>query len=181
MRVHGYIKLNLVRKVQSSVIICALIYIGYLTSGFFIENSAPGGKDNIPQLYGMGWGIFISTFISYLMMMAIIRKRIFPEDWKKLVFKPYYNGAVLTVCGVLPCFAAYYGIHFFIKDEVIAFTVLCSIASLVGAYLFIKKPKLLGSDIAYIQGDLLQMFSKKKKKKGNKEARAIAEQTEDTV
>jgi O-antigen/teichoic acid export membrane protein len=181
MRVHGYIKLNLIRKVQSSIIICALIYIGYLTSGFFVAHSASGGKDNIPQLYGMGWGIFLSTFISYLMMMAIIRKRIFPQDWMKLVFKPYYNGAILTVCGVLPCFLAYYGIHFLIKDEIIAFTVLCSIVSVIGLYVFIKKPKLLGSDIAYIQGDLLQMFSKKKKKKGNKEAMAIIEQTEDTI
>jgi teichuronic acid exporter len=179
MRVHGFIKLNLIRKVQNSIIIVVLIYIGYLTSGFFIAESGPGGKDNIPQLYGMAWGIFISTFISYLMMIAIIRKRIFPEDWKKLVFKPYYNGAILTVCGVIPCFLVYYGLHTFIKDEIVAFTVMCGVASFVGAYLFIKKPKLLGSDIAYIQGDLLDMFAKKKKKKKNIEAVTNVEQ--DTI
>ena len=95
MRVHGYIKLNLIRKIQNSVIIVVLIYIGYLAKDFFVAHSTATGKDNIPQLYGIAWGIFISTVISYLMMMAIIRKRIFPADWKKLVFKPYYNGAVI--------------------------------------------------------------------------------------
>jgi O-antigen/teichoic acid export membrane protein len=151
MRVHGLIKLNLIRKIQNSVIICVLIYIGYVLNG----------------LNGIAWSIFISTVVSYLMMMAIIRKRIFPADWKNLLFKPYYNGLVLTICGVLPCFLFYYGIHFFIKDEIIAFSVLCAVVSAIGMYLFIKKPKMLGSDIAYIQKDLLQMFSKKQKKKQN--------------
>lgn len=98
-------------------------------------------------------------------MMAIIRKRIFPADWKKLVFKPYYNGAVLSICGVLPCFLAYYGLHYLIKDEIIAFSSLCVVVAATGIYLFIKKPKVLGKDIAYIQGDLIQMFQKKQKRK----------------
>ena len=57
LRVHGFIKLNLLRKVQNSIIICILIYVGYLVDG----------------LTGIAWGIFISTIISYIMMMAIIR------------------------------------------------------------------------------------------------------------
>ena len=168
MRVHGYIKLNLIRKIQNSVIIIALIYIGYLLKDFCLAHSTPTGKDNIPQLYGIAWGIFISTFISYLMMMAIIRKRIFPADWKKLVFKPYYNGVMLAIAGVLPCVAVYYALNYFIKDDIIAFSSLCVLAGVVGLYLFIKKPELLGKDVAYIQGDFLQMFRKKKKSKQKK-------------
>jgi O-antigen/teichoic acid export membrane protein len=164
MRVHGYIKLNLIRKIQNSFIIIALIYIGYITRDFFVAHSTSTGKDNIPQLYGIAWGIFISTVTSYLMMIAIVRKRIFPADWKKLLFRPYYNGLILSMCGVLPCFLAYYGFHYFIKDEIIAFAFLCAVAAAISMYLFIKKPKLLGSDIAYIQPDFLQMFKKKKKK-----------------
>lgn len=164
MRVHGFIKLNLVRKVQNSVIIIVLIYLGYLAKDFFITHSAPTGKDNIPQLYGVAWGIFISTAISYLMMMAIIKKRIFPSDWKKLVFKPYYGGVRLAIFGVIPCFLAYYVFQYFIKDEIIAFCSTCIFTGAIGVYLFIKKPALLGKDIAYIQGDLLSMFKKKKKK-----------------
>lgn len=164
MRVHGLINLNLIRKIQSSVIIIVMIYLGYLGKDFFIAHSVATGKDNIPQLYGIGWGIFISTFISYIMMMAIIRKRIFPDDWMKLVFKPYYNGLILSVFLVLPCYVAYFGFHYFIKDEIIAFASLCSLAAIVVVYIFLKKPKLLGSDVAYIQQDLVTMFKKGKKK-----------------
>ena len=57
------------------------------------------------------------------MMIAIIRKRIFPADWKKLVFKPDHNGLIITIGGVIPCFFAYYGTHALIKDEIIAFAV----------------------------------------------------------
>ncbi len=149
LRVHGYIKLNLIRKVQNSVIICVLIYVGYRLDG----------------LTGIAWSIFISTLISYLMMMAIVRKRIFPADWKRLVFKPYYNGVILSVCGALPCFLVYYGIHYFIKQEIIAFSILCVIAAAAGIYLFIKKPAVLGNDIVYIQSDFLQMFKRKRKLK----------------
>ncbi|MEP6684645.1 MAG: lipopolysaccharide biosynthesis protein, partial [Parafilimonas sp.] len=178
MRVHGFIKLNLIRKVQSSVIIIVLIYLGYLAKDFFIAHSTVTGKDNMPQLYGVAWGIFISTTISYLMMIAIVRKRIFPADWKKLIFRPYYSGAILAVCGVLPCFLAYYGFHYFIKDEIIAFISLCVVAASVALYLFIKKPKLLGKDIAYIQGDFIQMFKKKRNKK-KKLAMAVPTNEED--
>src|ERR1044072_6880227 len=67
MRVHGLIRLNLIRKVQNSIIIIALVYFGFKVGG----------------LTGISWGIFISTFISYLMMILIVRKRIFQEDWKQ--------------------------------------------------------------------------------------------------
>lgn len=146
LRVHGFIKLNLERKVQNSIIICVLIYIGYLING----------------VIGIAWSIFISTIISYILMMAIIRKRIFTADWKKLIFKPYYNGFLLSLVCVLPCLPVYYLIHLLIKNELIAFPVLCAIAAVIIIFLFIKKPSLLGSDITYIQPDLLQMFKKKK-------------------
>ena len=158
MRVHGYIRLNLVRKVQNSVIICVLIYIGYWLDG----------------LEGIAWSILISTVVSYVMMMAIIRKRIFPEDWKKLVFKPYYNGLMLTIGFAVPSYLAYLGIHVVIKDSIIAFSVLCAVAAVVALYLFVKKPALLGKDIAYIQPDLLSMVKKRGKKK-QKKAQAVIE------
>ena len=105
------------------------------------------------------------------MMMAIIRTRIFSLKWKSLIFKPYYNGFLLAIFGVLPCLPVYYGLHFFIENELLAFAILCAIASAAGAYLFVKKPGLLGSDIAYIQPDLLQMF---KKPKGKQDPPAVA-------
>jgi O-antigen/teichoic acid export membrane protein len=154
LRVHGFIKLNLVRKVQNSMIICILIYIGYLVDG----------------LTGIAWGIFISTIISYVMMMAIIKARIFTTKWKKLIFKPYYNGFLLALFGVLPCLPVYYALHYFIESELLAFAILCMIAGATVVYLFVKKPNLLGSDIVFIQPDLLQMFKKQKGKREPAEA-----------
>lgn len=154
MRVHGLIKLNLIRKIQNSVIICVLIYAGFLVNG----------------LTGISWAIFISTVISYLMMILIIRKRIFTEDWKSLVFKPYYNGVILSLCWVVPAYFLHLLIGTFIADEIIAFIVLCSIMGVAALLAFVKKPKLLGADVVYVQKDFLQMFQKKKNRKNLKPA-----------
>ncbi|MFT4153200.1 oligosaccharide flippase family protein [Parafilimonas sp.] len=149
MRVHGLIKLNLIRKVQNSIIICVFIYIGYLLAG----------------LTGISWSIFVSTLISYIMMMAIVRTRIFQNDWRSLVYKPYYNGVMLSIYWVAPAYFLYRLLHLFIADEIIAFAVLCAITGGAATLAFIKKPKLLGSDIVYIQKDFMQMFAGKKRLK----------------
>jgi hypothetical protein len=160
MRVHGLIRLNLIRKVQNSVIICTLIYIGFKWNG----------------IIGISWGIFISTFISYIMMMFIVKNRIFRDDWKKLVFRPYYNGLIVTICWVLPLYPLYLAINAFIKDDIISFLILCSITAVLVLLAFFKKPALLGSDVAYIQEDFIQMFKKKRRKK-NLAAQSVSEST----
>jgi hypothetical protein len=149
MRVHGLIKLNLIRKIQNSVIICVLIYLGYLWNG----------------LTGIGWSIFASTVISYIMMMLIIKNRIFPNNWKKLVLSPYYNGVILTFCWAVPSYLAYLALHSFIANEITSFVITCGVFAAVATLVFIKKPKLLGSDIYDIQEDFLQMFYRKRRKK----------------
>jgi hypothetical protein len=53
------------------------------------------------------------------------------------------------------------GLSLIIKNEILAFTVLCTITAAAAIFIFIKKPKLLGGDIEYIQEDFLQMFHKK--------------------
>jgi O-antigen/teichoic acid export membrane protein len=149
MRVHGLIRLNLIRKIQNSIIICVLIYIGFKWNG----------------IIGISWGIFVSTFISYVMMMFIIKNRIFQHDWKKLVFAPYYNGIIITICWVLPLYPLFLAINAFVKDDIISFIILCSITAVTVLLAFIKKPSLLGSDVVYIQKDFIQIFQKKNKRK----------------
>ena len=155
MRVHGLIRLNLIRKIQTSVIVCVSIYIGYKLDG----------------LIGISWSVFASTVISYIIMIAIIRKRIFPEDWKKLVFKPYKNGLFITLVWVVPLYPLHLLMNLFIKDQIVSFLILSSIAGAAVLLAFIKKPTLLGGDLAYIQEDFLQMFKRKTKKK--KAAKAV--------
>ncbi len=147
MRVHGLIRLNLIRKVQNSIIICALIFIGFKVNG----------------LIGISWSIFASTVISYFMMMLIIKNKIFTIGWKVLIFRPYYNGLVITIFWVLPLYPLFLAINVFIKDDVYSFAILCCIAGITALVTFIKKPKLLGPDIAYIQKDFIQMFERKNK------------------
>ena len=154
MRVHGLIKQNLYRKVQNSIAVIILIYFGYKWMG----------------ITGVGWAVFGSTVISYLLMILVVRKNIFPDDWQKLLLKPAYNGLKLCVIWVLPCYLLYLGIQYFITEEIVSFIIASSVTGLAAAAAFVKKPTLLSDDIASIQGDVLDMVKKKKGKKGKKAA-----------
>ena len=152
MRVHGLIKQNLYRKIQNSIAVIALIYLGYKWMG----------------ITGIGWAVFGSTVISYLLMIVVIRKYIFPEDWSKLILKPVYNGIKLCLIWVLPCYALYLGIQYFLNEEIMSFIIASAVMGVAAAFAFLKKPQLLSEDIASIQEDILSMFKKKKGKKGKK-------------
>ena len=164
MRVHGLIRLNLIRKVQNSVFILAFIYIGFKVAG----------------LNGIGVGVLASTILSYVMMMAIIRKRVFPENWRELVFKPYINGLFLCLVWVLPAGLLYLALRQFISNDVVSFCIISGLVGLLGVAAFIKKPALLGSDIAYIQSDVIDIFTGKKKRK-KKEVADVGVTTEGLV
>ena len=167
MRVHGLIKINLYRKIINSIAVCTFIYVGYRVNG----------------LTGIGWGVFASTVFSYIQMILVIRKRIYPGEWKSLLLKPYKNGVLLAIGWVLPLYLLNLLLGMLIKNdlilhhpfqavinhEVISFIIISMVATVLLAWTFIKKPLLLGGDIAYIQPDLLQMFIKKKSGKKKKQ------------
>lgn len=149
IRVHGLIRLNLTRKIQNSIIICVLIYFGFEVDG----------------IVGISWAIFISTVISYLIMMTIIKKRIFISQWRQLIFRPFYNGVMLSICWILPLYPLYLAIHSFIQTEIIAFAILCCVTGLLVLIVFIKRPRLLGSDVSFIQKDLIEMIQRRMSKR----------------
>jgi len=99
------------------------------------------------------------------MMIAIIKNRIFPNDWKKLLFGPYYNGVVQTICWVTPAYLAFLALHSVITNELVVFVIVCCMLAAVATWVFLKKPWLLGSDIHDIQEDFLQTFQRKKSDK----------------
>lgn len=172
MRVHGLIKVNLVRKIINSLAVCLFIYVGFILNG----------------LTGIGWGVFAATLFSYIQMIMVIRKRIFPLEWKQLLFKPYQNGSLLFLGWVLPLYLLYVLLGLIIKNdaviaypektminhEVINFLIISIIGAMSILYAFLKKPKYLGNDIVYIQPDLLSMG----KKNGKKAQRKNFEQKE---
>ncbi len=149
MRVHGLIKVNLYRKIINSIAVCVFVYLGFLSNG----------------LTGIGWGIFASTVLSYVQMILVIKKRIFPQQWKELLFKPFASGFVLSVFWVLPCYALYLLINTALKDDLISFIIVSSVLGLSTGYAFLRKPRLLGNDIMYIQEDIVDMLKKKGKRK----------------
>ena len=64
---------------------------------------------------------------------------------------------------MLPLYPLFLAINAFIKNDIISFVILCSIAFVTTLFAFVKRPKLLGSDVAYIQKDFIEMFKKKNK------------------
>ncbi len=99
MRAHNLIRVNLYRKIVNSIAVCIFIYIGFRVNG----------------LVGIGWGIFASTVLSYVQMVLVIRKSIFPDDWKQLIIKPFYTGCYTYSFWVLPAYILYCGIIFYEK------------------------------------------------------------------
>src|SRR4030095_4870757 len=97
--------------------------------------------------------------------MIVVREknRFFPGDWKNLLLKPYYNGVILTICWVLPCYLAFLGLHSFMNNEIVEFVIVCCVFAVAALFTFVKKPSLLGSDVKYVQPDFLQMIARKNK------------------
>ncbi len=179
MRVHGLIKINLYRKIINSIAVFVFIYVGFILGG----------------LTGIGWAVFASTVFSYLQMILVIRKRIYPDQWKGLLLAPYKSGAAVAIGWVLPLYLLYFALGQIIKTdlvihqpleatinyEVLNFSIVTLVAAVAAAYAFIKKPKLLGADIAYIQPDLLNKGGKKKGGKGGKKRKQLQEQGDEQV
>ncbi len=154
MRVYNLIKINLIRKMINSIAILIFIYIGYIVNG----------------LIGIGWAIFASTILSYIQMILVIRKRIYPNEWRGLIIKPFFNGFKITLFWIVPTAILGFLLNLVLQSDIITFGLVSSILGVVMAIAFLKKPALLTSDIEYIQDDLISMFKKgkKKNKKGNK-------------
>lgn len=158
MRVYNLIKVNLIRKIINSIAILAFIYIGYKMNG----------------LIGIGWAIFASTILSYIQMILVIRNRIYQDQWKGLIIRPFFNGLKITIMWVLPTAVLGILLNAILQNDILSFVIVSCILGVVMVVAFIKKPALLTSDIAYIQDDLLSMFKKGKKKK-NKGKNGIGE------
>ncbi len=148
MRVYNLIKVNLIRKIVNSIAILIFIYAGYKMNG----------------LIGIGWAIFASTILSYIQMILVIRKRIYHEQWKGLVGKPFINGLKISLYWILPTAVLGFVLNSVLQNDIVSFLIVTSILAVLIAIAFLKKPTLLTDDIAYIQDDLISMFKKGKKK-----------------
>ncbi len=164
MRVKGLLISNLKRKIFSMSLMCLSIYAG----SFF---RAP--------LQGIAAGILIASTINYYIMLITLRNKVFPDTWKQLIIKPFFNGVPLTLYLVIPSIALFSVFYFLLGgEEVIAFSIMCSLIGLFLGYAFLKKPKLLGKDFAPIHTILMEMMNKKNKKKKRKTEEEVPVETE---
>ena len=96
-------------------------------------------------LQGIAVGMLAAAITNYYIMILTLRNKVFPDDWKKLLLRPFLNGIPLTIYLVIPSFLIYLLCLFVThNDDVISFLITCSIVGGFLAYCFFKKPKLLG-------------------------------------
>ncbi len=149
MRVKGLLVDNLKRKILAMCIVFASIFAGSYYA-------AP--------LQGIAVGMLAAAITNYYIMILTLRNKVFPDDWKKLLLRPFLNGIPLTIYLVIPSFLIYLLCLFVTNnDDVISFLITCSIVGGFLAYCFFKKPKLLGKDFAPIQTILMEIMNKKKR------------------
>ena len=161
MRVKNLLVVNLQRKILSTVLVVSCMYFG---SHWHIT--------------GIAAGYLIATIVNYYIMIVTLRGKVFPDNWKQLLFKPFINGIPLTVYVVIPSVIIYealmLGLHL---NEVESFLIMGAVAGLFLTYAFIKKPRLLGKDFLPIREILLNKNKNKKKRQQlvQDEEEAVAE------
>ncbi len=151
MRVKGLLITNLRRKILAMCIVFASIYAGSLYK-------AP--------LQGIAMGMLVAAITNYYVMIITLRNNVFPNDWKKLLLRPFFNGIPLTIYLVVPSFLVYTVCVFLTNnEEVISFLITAGLVGAFLSYAYFKKPKLLGKDFMPIREVLMEIMNKKAKKK----------------
>ena len=151
MRVKGLLVNNLKRKILAMFIVFASIYVGAMYK-------AP--------LQGIAMGLLLAAITNYYLMIVTLRNKVFPNDWKKLLLRPFFNGVPLTIYLVIPSFIIYTLCLYVTHDqEVFSFLITAGIVGGFLSYAFFKKPKLLGKDFGPIQIVMMELMNKKKNKR----------------
>lgn len=164
MRAKNLVYKNANRKLQYVIVLCASIYFA----------SRWG-------VTGISIAVTASAVFSYIAMLLTIKRRVFKRGWQKLIIHPFKDGAVLSIFTMVPAYIIYYLLILVFKEDLVPFTILCVILGLFFGYAFFKKPKLLGSEFAQLQGELIKMVRNKGKKGGGKRRRQNQEQEETDV
>ena len=156
MRVKGFLIKNLKRKILSMCLVFAAIY---------------GGSWYAAPLQGIAAGLLVAAIANYYIMILTLRNNIFPNDWKKLLLRPFFNGIPLSVYLVIPSFLIYLAcLYITNSNEVVSFLITCSLVAGFLGFSFFKKPSLLGKDFVPIRLVLLEIMNKKKNGKTKRKA-----------
>ncbi len=151
MRVKGLLVNNLKRKILAMSILFALIYAG----SFY----------KVP-LQGIAAGMLLAAIMNYYIMLITLKNKVFPDTWKQLLLKPFFNGVPLTLYIVIPSLIIYSLSNYFLTGhEVVSFLITSGIVGVFLAYAYFKKPKLLGKDFLIVRNTLMDIKKNKRKNK----------------
>ena len=133
---------------------------------FIMFGSIYAGSFYKAPLQGIAVGMLFAAIVNYYMMIVTLRKNVFPNDWKKLLLRPFFNGVPLTLYLVIPSLVLFY-IAMFVthNDNVLSFLITSAIVGSFLSYAFLKRPKMLGKDFAPIHAVLMEVAKKRKNKK----------------
>jgi len=159
MRAKNLVYKNANRKLQYVIVLCVSIFF-----------CARWG------LVGLASAIAVSSVYSYVAMLLTIKRRVFQEGWQKLILSPFKDGAILSIFGILPSYLVYLGLMYTIKNELISFSILCTLLAGFLVFAFFKKPTLLGEEFAQLQKELIKMFKNKGKNGGGRRKRNLEEE-----
>ena len=162
MRAKQLVFRNAGRKFQYTIVLCVGIYIGWL----FDKNG----------LTGISTAVTLAAVFNYVAMLITIKKRVFPEGWQKMILHPFKNGLWLSVVFVLPAYALYYGVDYVLKEQVLSFIIVTCVLGAFVLFVFLKKPTLLGQDVADMQKEMVKMVKKGGKGGGGKKKRMREQQ-----
>lgn len=152
MRAKNLVYRNAGRKLQYVIVLCIGIYVGWLFD-----------KEG---LVGITIAVTLASVFNYVAMLLTIRKRVFPEGWEKMILYPFKNGCILSVVTIVPAYGIYYGLNYFLHDQVLSFLIMTGIVGAFVLWAFLKKPKLLGEDFADMQKEIIKMAKGKGEGKG---------------
>lgn len=164
MRAKNLVYKNANRKLQYVIVLCVSVYFA----------SRWG-------ITGISIAVTGSAVFSYVAMLLTVKRRVFKKGWEKLIIHPFKDGAVISVLTMVPAYALYALLTFMIKDELIAFSIMCMVLGLFFGYAFFKKPKLLGKEFAQLKRELVKMVKNKGNKGGKRRRRQGLEEEAETV
>jgi hypothetical protein len=110
-------------------------------------------------------------------MLITIKRRVFQKGWEKLILHPFKDGVIISVISVPPSYLIYFALMYTIKDELISFSILCTLLAGFLAFAFFKRPTLLGNEFAELQKELMKLV-KNKEKKGPRRRKLEEEKTD---
>jgi O-antigen/teichoic acid export membrane protein len=159
MRAKNLVYKNANRKLQYVIVLCISVFFGTRWG-----------------ITGIAIAVTGSAVFSYIAMLLTIKRRVFKHGWQKLIVNPFKDGVIISVITILPSYLVYLALMYVFNNELLAFSVLCTLLGGFFAFAFFKKPTLLGKEFTQLQKELIKMVKNKGKRAEKRRKRNLEEE-----